>query len=135
MATEDLHTMILQIRNQFQLGLLLQLASIKTRCCQRIYALLQLHLVRTISACRDNKYTSARPPSANAFCVNSMLRTTGCTMIGSASFFRGFGSESERIATRSLALSQCTLERTFRCCKTLNGCTNTRSVHEREHAV
>ena len=57
----------------------------------------------TISACRHNRYTSARPPSANAFCVNSMLRTAGCTMIGSASFSGTFGPERERIARRSFA--------------------------------
>mmetsp|Transcript_2828 Transcript_2828/g.10007 ORF Transcript_2828/g.10007 Transcript_2828/m.10007 type:complete len:323 (-) Transcript_2828:424-1392(-) len=50
-----------------------------------------------------HSYTMERPPSAIAFCVSSMRRTSGCTMMGSAGPDGFFLPVSERMARRSLA--------------------------------
>ncbi len=57
----------------------------------------------TMSTCLAAKYSIARLPSAKAFMVSSMRRTSGCTMIGSAGFSGAFGPVSERICRRSRA--------------------------------
>ncbi|MNV60121.1 hypothetical protein D3C71_1525750 [compost metagenome] len=57
----------------------------------------------SLSSSSVQKICSARPPSAYALAVSSILRTSGCTMMGSASLSLAFTPESERIWMRSLA--------------------------------
>mmetsp|Transcript_28950 Transcript_28950/g.68342 ORF Transcript_28950/g.68342 Transcript_28950/m.68342 type:complete len:241 (+) Transcript_28950:639-1361(+) len=50
-----------------------------------------------------HSYTIERPASAMHFCVSSIRRTSGCTMIGSAGPLGFLTPDSERMARRSLA--------------------------------
>ena len=55
------------------------------------------------SISRPVRKQSTRPPSTNAFCVSSMRRTSGWTMIGSAGLSFAFGPVIARPCRRSLA--------------------------------
>ncbi len=56
-----------------------------------------------LSISRPVRKHSTRPPSTSAFCVSSMRRTSGWTMIGSAGLPGALGPVSERPCRRSFA--------------------------------
>ena len=66
------------------------------RTCER-------HAAGAGSEAGATTYTIARPPSATAFIVRSMRRTSGCTMMGSAAPLGFLGPVNDRMARRSLA--------------------------------